>query len=93
LKAVKGLGAKHNQRERQFDMFPFSFRPAITISSLESSFLYFIIDSIRPRQEKVYDTKSDIWWLVYLIYELAATKPPFHEAKTHNELSILIRYV
>ncbi|KAG6841059.1 hypothetical protein C0991_002270 [Blastosporella zonata] len=42
-------------------------------------------------QEKAYDTKSDIWSLGCVIYELCSLKPPFHEAKTHQELSNLIR--
>ncbi|KAF9474911.1 hypothetical protein BDN70DRAFT_996778 [Pholiota conissans] len=42
-------------------------------------------------QEKAYDSKSDIWSLGCLIYELCALKPPFYDARTHGELSILIR--
>ncbi|KAF8970777.1 kinase-like domain-containing protein, partial [Flammula alnicola] len=39
-------------------------------------------------QEKAYDSKSDIWSLGCLIYELCALKPPFHEAKTQRLLII-----
>lgn len=40
---------------------------------------------------KSYDSKSDIWSLGCLVYELCALKPPFHEARTHGELEAFIR--
>ncbi|KZT62001.1 kinase-like protein [Calocera cornea HHB12733] len=38
-----------------------------------------------------YDTKSDIWALGCLLYELCAWNPPFHAAQTHQELAVHIR--
>ena len=42
-------------------------------------------------QNLAYDSKSDIWALGCLIYELCAWHPPFHEARTQAELTKLIR--
>ncbi|KAF9037295.1 kinase-like protein [Hymenopellis radicata] len=61
---------------------------ALPIPTLEYTPYYM---SPELMQEKAYDAKSDIWSLGCLIYELCALRPPFHEAKTHTELSILIR--
>jgi len=43
-------------------------------------------------QEKAYDS-SQIFGHLDLIYELCTLKPPFHEAKTHAELSVFLRCV
>lgn len=44
-------------------------------------------------QEKAYDSKSDIWTLGCLIYELWVLEPSFHEAKPQSELSIVFGMV
>ncbi|KAF8325191.1 kinase-like domain-containing protein [Cantharellus anzutake] len=41
--------------------------------------------------EKAYDTKSDIWSLGCLLFELCALNAPFHDAQTYNELATAIR--
>ncbi|KAJ7865753.1 hypothetical protein B0H14DRAFT_3442788 [Mycena olivaceomarginata] len=39
----------------------------------------------------LYNSKTDVWSLGFLIYELCALKPPFHEAKTEDQLRAFIR--
>ncbi|KAI0058716.1 kinase-like protein [Artomyces pyxidatus] len=70
----------------------FGLSKALTQASLANTYVgtpYYMSPELM--QEKAYDSKSDIWSLGCLIYELCALRPPFHEAKTHSELSIHIR--
>ncbi|CCM06118.1 uncharacterized protein FIBRA_08367 [Fibroporia radiculosa] len=70
----------------------FGLSKALTQASFANTYVgtpYYMSPELM--QERAYDNKSDIWSLGCLIYELCALKPPFHEAKTHTELSLLIR--
>ncbi|EIW63684.1 uncharacterized protein TRAVEDRAFT_160839 [Trametes versicolor FP-101664 SS1] len=70
----------------------FGLSKALTQASFANTYVgtpYYMSPELM--QEKAYDSKSDIWSLGCMVYELCALKPPFHEAKTHAELSILIR--
>ncbi|KAI0028441.1 kinase-like domain-containing protein [Vararia minispora EC-137] len=70
----------------------FGLSKALPQASLASTYVgtpYYMSPEVM--QEKTYDSKSDIWSLGCLIYELCALHPPFHEAKTHAQLSILIQ--
>ncbi|KAJ7932267.1 kinase-like domain-containing protein, partial [Mycena leptocephala] len=44
-------------------------------------------------QGNVYNSRTVIWSLGCLIYELCALKPPFHEAKTEDQLRALIQRI
>ncbi|KAI0044449.1 kinase-like protein [Auriscalpium vulgare] len=70
----------------------FGLSKALTQASLANTYVgtpYYMSPEVT--QEKAYDSKSDIWSLGCLIYELCALRPPFHEARTHAELSLHIR--
>lgn len=70
----------------------FGLSKALVQTSFASTYVgtpYYMSPEVMHKNS--YDSKSDIWSLGCLIYELCAGIPPFHDAKSHSELLMLVR--